>query len=76
LQIRDGLSESLGPEYPRKSPAVEALKPYPMGMRVVAVVLAWLIPGAGHFVLGKWVFHSTAGCTPQWPMPLLCSTWT
>jgi len=53
LQIRDGLSESLGPEYPRKSPAVEALKPYPMGMRVLAVVLAWLIPGAGHFVLGK-----------------------
>ena len=53
MQIRDGLSENLGPEYSRKSPSVEAPRPYPMGMRVVAVVLAWLVPGAGHFVLGK-----------------------
>jgi len=53
LQIRDDLSESIGPEYSRKSHAVEAPRPYPMGIRVLAVILAWLVPGAGHFVLGK-----------------------
>ena len=53
MQIRDDLSESLGPQYPRKSSTLDTQKPYPMAIRMVAVVLAWLIPGAGHFALGR-----------------------
>lgn len=31
----------------------EVLKPYPLPARVLAVGVAWLVPGAGHLVLGK-----------------------
>ena len=53
MQIRNDLSDSFGPEYSRKSTAVNAQKPYPIGLRVLAVVSAWLVPGAGHFALGR-----------------------
>jgi hypothetical protein len=31
----------------------EAPRPYPAGRRTAAVLLGWLIPGAGHLILGK-----------------------
>jgi len=52
LQIRDEVSDSLGPRYPKKT-AADAQRPYPLGVRAIVVVLAWLIPGAGHFALGR-----------------------
>lgn len=55
MQSRNDVSESLAGRYgSRKSPPPAAdLKPYPMATRVIAVVLAWLVPGAGHLVLGR-----------------------
>src|SRR5687767_2824999 len=31
----------------------DAPRPYPAGRRAAAILLAWLIPGAGHLILGK-----------------------
>jgi hypothetical protein len=52
LQSRDNLSDDLAAHF-RNRAADEELKPYPMPRRALAVILAWLIPGAGHMVLGK-----------------------
>jgi len=35
------------------APAAAAERPVPVGNPWVAALLAWLVPGAGHFVLGK-----------------------
>ena len=53
MQPRNDVSDSLAPHYGRKPSPNADLKPFPMPTRVFAVVLAWLIPGAGHLVLGK-----------------------
>jgi len=37
----------------RDSRTYDAPRPYPAGRRAAAVLLAWLIPGAGHLILGK-----------------------
>jgi hypothetical protein len=54
LQISDELSENLAPRHSGKPTSLEAQKPFPTGTRVFAVVSAWLVPGAGHFALGRW----------------------
>ena len=54
MQISDQLSESLAQRHSRKTSPLPAQKPYPTALRVLAVVSAWLVPGAGHFALGRW----------------------
>ena len=53
MQISDEVSRGLGPSYPTRPTAPDVQKPYPTAIRVIAVVAAWLVPGAGHFLLGR-----------------------
>jgi hypothetical protein len=54
LQSRDGLTDDIAaPVYPDRTILVDELRPYSLGRRFLAVVAAWLIPGAGHLVLGR-----------------------
>jgi hypothetical protein len=52
LQTRDELTESVGTEYADGSHPVSLPKAFPITIRAVAVAAAWLVPGAGHFLLG------------------------
>jgi len=53
LQSRDELGENLPPRYPDRAIAVDEPRPYPAGRRTAATIAAWLVPGAGHFILGR-----------------------
>ena len=52
MQTRDELSGDLPRDY-RGGRAYDEPRPYPSGRRMAAVLLGWLIPGAGHLILGK-----------------------
>jgi hypothetical protein len=52
LQTRDELSGDMPRRYADRI-AYDAPRPYPVGRRAAAILLAWLIPGAGHLILGK-----------------------
>jgi hypothetical protein len=41
------------PIYPDRPIIANEPRPYPLGRRTLAVIAAWLIPGAGHLVLGR-----------------------
>ena len=53
MQSRDDLSGDLSAHFRARVAAEPDLKPYPLPRRTLAVIVAWLIPGAGHLVLGK-----------------------
>src|SRR5205814_7661072 len=53
LQSRENLSDDLAAHFQARVAAEPELKPYPMPRRALAVIAAWLVPGAGHLVLGK-----------------------
>ena len=53
MQSRDDLSDDLAAHFRSRVVAEPELKPYPLPRRILAVIIAWLIPGAGHLVLGK-----------------------
>ena len=53
MQTRDDVSDGLAPRYNLKSSSGGELKAFPTSTRIAAVVLAWLIPGAGHLLLGR-----------------------
>jgi hypothetical protein len=54
LQSRDGLTDDIAaPIYPDRTIIVDKPRPYSLGRRTLAVLAAWLIPGAGHLVLGR-----------------------
>jgi hypothetical protein len=53
LQSRDDLSDDLTAHFRAHAAADTDLKPYPLPRRTLAIIAAWLIPGAGHLVLGK-----------------------
>jgi Family of unknown function (DUF6677) len=53
LQSRDDLSDDLAAHFRAHVAAEPELKPYPTARRVLAVIAAWLVPGAGHLLLGK-----------------------
>jgi len=53
LQTRDGLTENIAPRYTDRALALDPPKPFPATLRAVAMVAAWLVPGAGHLVLGR-----------------------
>ncbi|HYP28173.1 MAG TPA: DUF6677 family protein [Blastocatellia bacterium] len=52
MQTRDDLSGDVPRVYRDASP-YEAPRAYPAGRRMAAVLLGWLVPGAGHLILGK-----------------------
>jgi Family of unknown function (DUF6677) len=53
LQSRDGLTDNLAPTYSDRSVIIGEPRPYSLSRRTLALIAAWLIPGAGHLVLGR-----------------------
>lgn len=53
MQSREDLSDDLAAHFRARVAPDPELKPYPLPRRTLAVIAAWLIPGAGHLVLGK-----------------------
>ncbi|MCI0490374.1 MAG: hypothetical protein L0229_27590 [Blastocatellia bacterium] len=53
MQSTDEATGSVASQYTDHAYPLDDLKPYPMPIRVVAVVVAWLVPGGGHLVLGR-----------------------
>jgi hypothetical protein len=54
LLPRDTLTENIGPHFTDRTLPFNEPKPVPVPRRVIAVVAGWLIPGAGHLVLGRY----------------------
>jgi hypothetical protein len=53
LQPRDTLTENIPPNFIDRRIPFDEPKRFPLARRTAAVVGAWLVPGAGHLVLGK-----------------------
>jgi hypothetical protein len=54
LQPRDGLTDEIAaPPFSDRATIVDEPRRYSLGRRALAVIAAWLIPGAGHLVLGR-----------------------
>lgn len=53
MQPRDALTENLATHFTDRSITFDEPRPFPLARRTVAVIVAWLVPGAGHLVLGK-----------------------
>jgi uncharacterized protein DUF6677 len=53
LQPRDALTEDLATHFTDRSITFDEPRKSPLALRTVAVIVAWLVPGAGHLVLGK-----------------------
>lgn len=54
MQSRDGLTDNISPQYSERSIPEELPTPVSTGRRTLAVIAAWLIPGAGHLTLGRY----------------------
>jgi hypothetical protein len=54
LQPRDGLTDDIAPGYTDRSFAFDEPRPFSLSRRAAAVVVAWLVPGAGHLALGRY----------------------
>ena len=53
MQPRDALTDNLATHFPDRTLTFDEPRPFPLALRTVAVIAAWLVPGAGHLVLGK-----------------------
>ena len=53
LQTRDELTDDFSSRFGERPAVYDEPTPYRAGRRTLAVIAAWLIPGAGHLVLGK-----------------------
>ncbi len=53
MQPRDALTENISAHFPDRSITFDEPRPFPLARRAAAVLAAWLVPGAGHLVLGK-----------------------
>ena len=53
MQPRDALTDNLATHFSDRSISFDEPRQFPLALRTVAVILAWLVPGAGHLVLGK-----------------------
>lgn len=53
MQPRDALTEDLATHFTDRTIPFDEPRQFPLARRTAAVVLAWLVPGAGHLVLGK-----------------------
>jgi hypothetical protein len=54
LQTRDTLTEQIPPQFTDRRIPFDEPKAFPLPRRTLAVGAAWLIPGAGHLVLGRY----------------------
>ena len=53
LQSADDVSDKVAPEYP-ESIAPDSPKVYAAPIRTFSLIASWLVPGAGHLILGKY----------------------
>ena len=54
MQTRDRAGEKTAPSlYLESNYDFDAPRPFPMPTRIAAVLLSWLVPGAGHLLLGR-----------------------
>lgn len=53
MQTRDGLSDDIAHTYTDGVTASSLPRPVSSPVRLLAVLLAWLVPGAGHILLGR-----------------------
>ncbi|MEK6288585.1 MAG: DUF6677 family protein [Acidobacteriota bacterium] len=53
MQPRDTLTENIPPHFTDRSIPFDEPRRFPLARRTVAVLAAWLVPGAGHLVLGR-----------------------
>ena len=53
MQPRDALTENIATHFPDRSITFDEPRRFPLAQRTAAVIVAWLVPGAGHLVLGK-----------------------
>lgn len=53
MQPRDALAEDISTHFPDRTIPFDEPRRFPLARRTVAVVIAWLVPGIGHLVLGK-----------------------
>jgi hypothetical protein len=65
LETRDTLTESIPSQFPDRRISFDEPRRFPLARRAASVVVAWLVPGAGHLVLGKYgralLFFATIG---------------
>jgi hypothetical protein len=53
LQPRDALTDDIAAHFGDRSISFDEPRTFPLAQRSAAVLAAWLIPGAGHLILGK-----------------------
>ena len=53
MQSRDQLTDDLPSSYSDSSIYSEQPRPVSVGVRAAATIVSWLIPGAGHLILGR-----------------------
>lgn len=53
MQPRDALTDNIATHFPDRSIPFDEPRPFSLARRTAAVAAAWLVPGAGHLVLGK-----------------------
>ena len=53
MQPRDTLTEDIPTHFPDRSIPFDEPRRFPIARRTAAVLAAWLVPGAGHLVLGR-----------------------
>jgi hypothetical protein len=53
LQSRDNLTDNLSSRYADSNQDLEEIRPFPAAHRAAAVIASWLVPGAGHLILGR-----------------------
>ncbi|HLG17094.1 MAG TPA: DUF6677 family protein [Blastocatellia bacterium] len=54
MQSKDGVGDKAEALYIEPDLSLDSPRPFPVAIRAAAVVLSWLVPGAGHLVLGKY----------------------
>ncbi len=54
MQTTDSASDPVVSPYPDRRYPTETLKPYSKAMQATAPLVAWLVPGAGHLILGRY----------------------
>ena len=54
MQPRDTLAEDIPQHFTDRSLPFDEPRPFPLARRAAAVLVAWLVPGAGHLVLGRY----------------------
>ena len=53
MQTRDGLTDKITPRLSDRPTLQDVNKPASLAVRTIVLVASWLVPGAGHLVLGR-----------------------